>query len=115
MTRRAQITGLVLAVLWSEAAFGQVTEQDLQRAKKGYDDCVMDSVYAQLMAGAPKDTGALGEQGFVACATEERVLRANMSLSGMRPEMAEFAVLGIKKQIKETLRDMRTNPGKFRK
>jgi hypothetical protein len=57
----------------------QVDPAAAVQSRKAYDDCVYESVAAQLQqipisARRNADMSSLGEQGFVACATEERVL-----------------------------------------
>jgi hypothetical protein len=49
---------------------------------------------------------SLGEQGFVACATEEHLLEMTLSINNVSPEIAQAALLGIRAQIKRTLRQI---------
>jgi hypothetical protein len=81
------------------------------QSRKAYDDCVYGSVAAQLQqmpisARRNADVSSLGEQGFVACATEERVLEMTLSINNVSPQIAEAALLGIRAQIKRTLRQI---------
>jgi hypothetical protein len=70
-----------ISLLCSPAAAQQVDPVAAAvQYRKAYDDCVYGSVTAQLKqmpanARRNADFSSLGEQGFLACATEERVLQ----------------------------------------
>jgi SPOR domain len=88
------------------------------QSHKVYDDCVYESVAAQLHQmpiGARRnaDFNALGEQGFLACATEERVLGMTLAVHNVSPQVVQVALLGIRAQVKRTLRDIAANPEKY--
>jgi hypothetical protein len=93
------------------------------QSRKAYDDCVYESVAAQLQqmpisVRRNADMSSLGEQGFMACATEERVLEMTLSINNVSPQLAQAALLGIRAQIKRTLRriaaDSQSNGGRQR-
>jgi hypothetical protein len=84
------------------------------QSRKAYDDCVYESVAAQLQqmlisARRNADMSSLGEQGFVACATEERVLGMTLTINNMSPQIVQAALLGIRAQIKRTLHQIAAN------
>jgi hypothetical protein len=86
--------------------------------RKDFNDCVYESVAAQLRQmpiGARRnaDMSSLGEQGFLACATEERVLRTTLAINNTSPRVVQFALLGIRAQIKQTLRQIAADPQKY--
>jgi hypothetical protein len=86
--------------------------------RKDFNDCVYESVAAQLRQmpiGARRnaDMSSLGEQGFLACATEERVLGMTLSVHNMSPQVIQVTLLGVRAQIKRTLRDIAGNPDKY--
>src|SRR6202051_4571592 len=84
------------------------------QSRKAYDDCVYESVAAQLQqmpisARRNADISSLGEQGFVSCATEERVLGMTLAINNMPPQIVQAALLGIRAQIKRTLHQIAAN------
>jgi SPOR domain len=84
------------------------------QSRKAYDDCVYESVAAQLQqipvsVRRNVDMSYLGEQGFVACATEERVLGMTLTINNVSPQIAQAALLGIRAQIKRTLHQIVAN------
>jgi hypothetical protein len=87
--------------------------------RKAFDDCVYDSVAAQLLhipAGTARrnaDMSALVEQGFLACATQERVLGMTLTLRDVSPQVIQATLLGIRVQIKRTLRQIAADPEKY--
>jgi SPOR domain len=86
--------------------------------RKAYDDCVYESVAAQLKqmlisARRNADFSSLGEQGFLACATEERILAMSMTTNNFSPQLIQVALLGIRAQIKRTLRQVAADPEKY--
>jgi hypothetical protein len=88
------------------------------QSRKVYDDCVYESVAAQLHqmpVGARRnaDFSALGEQGFLTCETEERVLGMTLAVHNVSPQAVQVALLGIRAQVKRTLRDIAANPEKY--
>jgi hypothetical protein len=90
------------------------------QSRKAYDDCVYQSVAAQLrkMAADARqnaDFSFLGEQSFLACAAEERVLGMNMIADDFSPSMVQATLLGIRAQIKRTIRQIVADPGKYAK
>jgi SPOR domain len=108
-----------MSLLCSPAAAQQV---DLAAAavqfRKAYDDCVYESVAAQLKqmpisARRNADMSSLGEQGFLACATEERVLGTTLAINNASPQVVQVALLGIRAQIKRTLRQIAADPEKY--
>jgi hypothetical protein len=81
------------------------------QSRKAFDDCVYKTVAAQLKQMSVEvrrdaDFTSLGEQGFVACATEERILATNMIANNFSPPMVQATLLGIRRQIKQTLRQI---------
>jgi hypothetical protein len=108
-----------MSLLCSPAAAQQV---DLAAAavqfRKAYDDCVYESVAAQLKqmpisARRNADMSSLGEQGFLACATEERVLGTTLAINNASPQVVQVALLGIRALIKRTLRQIAADPEKY--
>jgi hypothetical protein len=88
--------------------------------RKAFDDCVYESVAAQLHqkpidARRNADVSSLGEQGFLACATEERALAMTLTINDVSPQVIQAALLGIRGQIKRTLRDIVANPARYAK
>jgi hypothetical protein len=109
--------GIVLLVCGPVAA-QQVDPAAAAQSRKAYDDCVYESVATQLQqmpvsARRNADMSSLGEQGFVACATEERVLGMTLTINSVSPQIAQAALLGIRAQVKRTLRDIAANPEKY--
>jgi hypothetical protein len=101
-------------LLCGPAAAQQVDPAAAVQSRKVYDDCVYESVAAQLQqmpisARRNADMSSLGEQGFVACATEERVLGMTLTINNVSPQIAQAALLGIRAQIKRTLRQIAAN------
>ena len=81
------------------------------QSRKAFDDCVYKSVAAQLKqmsAEIRRDANfvSLSEQGFAACATEERALGMNMIANNFSSPMVQATLLGIRAQIKRTIREI---------
>ena len=81
------------------------------QSRKTFDDCVYKSVAAQLKQMAAeirRDANfvSLSEQGFAACATEERALAMSMIANNFSPPMVQATLLGIRAQIKRTIREI---------
>jgi hypothetical protein len=111
---RVVIVVVGLFLLCGPAATQQAGPAAAVQSRKAYDDCVYESVAAQLQqmpvsARRNADMSSLGEQGFVACATEERVLGMTLTLNNLSPQVAEAALLGIRAQIKRNLRQIIAN------
>src|ERR1700680_4583086 len=110
-----------ISLLCSPAAAQQVDPASpVVQSRKAYDDCVYGSVAAQLkqMPGDARrnaDFSSLGEQGFLACATEERTLGMILTLSNVSPQEVQVVVQGIRAQIKRTLRQIAADPEKYAK
>jgi hypothetical protein len=108
-----------ISLLCSPAAAQQVDPASpVVQSRKAYDDCVYGSVAAQLkqMPGDARrnaDMSSLGEQGFLACATEVRVLGMTMTINNFSPQVVQAALLGIRAQIKRTLREIAVDPEKY--
>jgi hypothetical protein len=113
-------TGIIgISLLCSPAAAQQVDPASpVVQSRKAYGDCVYESVSAQLLqipVGTRRnaDMSALGEQGFLACATEEGVLRMYLSMHNASSQVIQAALLGIRAQIKRTLRQIAADPEKY--
>ena len=92
----------------------------IAQLRKAFDDCVYESVAAQLHqipidARRNADMSSLGEQGFLACATEERALAMMLTVNDVSPQVIQATLLGIRVQIKRTLRDIVANPARYAK
>jgi SPOR domain len=101
-------------LLCGPAGAQQVDPAAAVQSRKAYDDCVYESVAAQLQqmpisARRNADISSLGEQGFVACATEERVLGMTLTINNVSPQVVQAALLGIRAQIKRTLYQIADN------
>ena len=88
---RVVIVVVGLFLLCGPAATQQYGPAAAVQSRKAYDDCVYESVAAQLQqmpvsARRNADMSSLGEQGFVACATEERVLGMTSLSTICRPK-----------------------------
>src|ERR1700733_5419567 len=92
----------IISLLCGPAAAQQINPAAAAvQSRKAYDECVYESVAAQLQqmpisARRNADMNSLGEQGFLACATEERVLGMTLTISNVWPEVVQVALLGIK-------------------
>src|SRR5260370_31843065 len=81
-----------ISLLCSPAAAEQVDPASpIVQVRRAYDECVYGSVAAQLKqmpvdARRNADFSSLGEQGFLACATEERGLAMILTLSDVSPK-----------------------------
>src|ERR1700730_9277606 len=99
-----------ISLLCSPAAAQQVDPAaSVVQSRKAYDDCVYESVAAQLQQIPPSarrnaDISSMGEQGFLACATEEGVLGVTLSINNVSAQVVQFALLGIRAEIKRTPR-----------
>jgi hypothetical protein len=114
---RVIIVAIGMFLVCGPVAAQKVDSATVVQSRKAYDDCVYESVAAQLQQmpiGARRnaDMSSLGEQGFVACATEEHVLGMMLSISNVSPEIAQAALLGIRAQIKRTLRQIASDSRK---
>jgi hypothetical protein len=103
-----------LFLLCCPTAAQQVEPAAAVQSRKVYDDCVYESVAAQLQqmtisARRNADISSLGEQGFLACATEERVLGTTLAINNVSPQVVQIALLGIRAQLKRTLRQIVAN------
>jgi hypothetical protein len=102
----------IISLLCGPAAAQQIDPAAAAvQSRKAYDECVYESVAAQLQqmpvsARRNADMSSLGEQGFLACATEERVLGMTLTISNVSPQVVQVALLGIRAQIKRTLRQI---------
>jgi hypothetical protein len=81
------------------------------QSRKAFDDCVYKSVATQLKQMSVEvrrdaNSISLGEQGFVACAKEERALGMDMIANNFSPPMVQATLLGIRAQIKQTVRQI---------
>jgi hypothetical protein len=108
-----------ISLLCSPAAAEQVDPASpIVQVRRAYDDCVYGSVAAQLKqmpvdARRNADFSSLGEQGFLACATEERGLAMILTLSDVSPQKVQATLLGIRVQIKQTIRQIAADPEKY--
>jgi hypothetical protein len=108
-----------ISLLCSPAAAQQVDPASpIVQVRRAYDDCVYGSVAAQLKqmpvdARRNADFSSLGEQGFLACATEERGLAMILTLSDVSPQKVQATLLGIRVQIKQTIRQIAADPEKY--
>ena len=87
-------------------------------SRNAYFDCVLESVMSQLKqmpssVRSNADYSLLGEQGFVACATEERVLGMVLMDNNFSPKMVQATLLGARAQVKRVIRDIIANPEKY--
>jgi hypothetical protein len=87
-------------------------------SRNAYFDCVLESVMAQLKqmpssVRSNADYSLLGEQGFVACETEERVLGMVLVDNNFSPKMVQATLLGARAQVKRVIRDIIANPEKY--
>jgi hypothetical protein len=92
----------------------------IAQSRKAFDDCVYESVAAQLRqvpidVRRNADMSSLGEQGFLACATEERALAMMLTINNVSPQVIQAALLGIRAQIKRTLRQIAATPERYAK
>jgi hypothetical protein len=104
----------IVSLLCGPATAQQVDPAAAVQSRKAYDACVYESVAAQLQqmpisARRNADMSSLGEQGFLACATEERVLGMTLTISNVSPQIVQAALLGIRAQIKRTLHQIDAN------
>jgi hypothetical protein len=89
------------------------------QSRTAYSECVYNSVASQLlqMPASPArqnaDISSLAEQGFLACATEEQVLIGLLASNNVPRQITQTLLLGIRVQIKQTLRDIVANPVKY--
>jgi hypothetical protein len=89
------------------------------QSRTAYSECVYNSVASQLLqipAGPARqnaDISSLAEQGFLACATEEQVLIGLLASNNVPRQITQTLLLGIRVQIKQTLRDIVANPAKY--
>src|SRR5450759_5129640 len=111
------VTAIIgISLLCSPATAQQVDPASpVAQSRKAYDDCVYGSVAAQLKqmpinARRNADFSSVGEQGFMACATEERALGMILTLSDVSPQAVQATLLGIRVQIKRTLRQIAADP-----
>jgi hypothetical protein len=101
-----------IALLCSSAVAQQVDPATAEaQSRKTFDDCVYKAVATQLKqmpVEVRRDANfiSLAEQGFVACATEERALGMNMIANNFTSPMVQAALLGIRAQIKKTVRQI---------
>jgi hypothetical protein len=120
---RAWLAGAALVICGAGQCIPATAQQvdpasPIVQVRKAYDDCVYESVAAQLKqmpigARQNADMSSLGEQGFLACATEERGLAMILTLSDVSPQKVQFVLLGIRAQIKQTLRQIAADPTKY--
>lgn len=107
---------LVCAMTAPSAAQNTSLPEAIGRAKKAHNDCVANSVAAQLSAIAPKlrrqaDINMMTEMGFQACATEEQVMAA---LGGSLPrDQLNAALIGNRVALKRLLNDVFVNPQNY--
>jgi hypothetical protein len=116
---RVIITIIGLSLL-CDSADAQQADPAIAQSRKAYEDCVYDSVIAQLQQMSintrrSADMSALGEQGFLACATEERVLGMILANSNVSPQVVQAALLGNRARIKRTLRQIAADPENYGK
>jgi len=112
------ITAIIGLSLLSNSAAAQQADLAIAQSRKAYDDCVYDSVIAQLQqmpVGTRRnaDVSFLGEQGFLACATEERVLGLILANKNVSPQVVQAALLGNRARIKRTLRQLAADPENY--
>jgi hypothetical protein len=69
----------------------------------------------QMPGGASTnaDYSLLGERGFLACETEERVLGSVLRDNNLSAKMVETALLGARAQVKRVIRDIVAHPEKY--
>jgi hypothetical protein len=88
------------------------------QSRNAYFDCVLESVMAQFQqmpvgVRSNADYSFLGEQGFLACATEERVLGMTLTDNNLSPKLVQAVLLGARAQVKRVIRDIVANPEKY--
>lgn len=122
MIGKASAIAVAIGLLSSGSAIAQQTDVTaaVVQSRRAYVDCVYESVAAQLkqMPNAARqnvDMSYLGEQGFLACATEERALAMILVINHMPPQAIQAAMLGVRVQIKRTLHQIAANPKDFSK
>lgn len=106
---------LVVAIALTSSAHAQSSqmEQTAKAVRQGYDDCFYGSAGSQIKAKASNDMNFIAEQAFLACQTEEQALYALASVNHVPPNQASALIVGIKLQLKRTLRDIAANPAKY--
>jgi hypothetical protein len=110
-----------MSLLCSSANAQQVdSAASIAQMRKAFDDCVYESVAAQLHQipinmRRNADMSSLGEQGFLACATEERALAMMLTVNDVSPQVIQAGLLGMRAQIKRTLRQIAEHPERFAK
>jgi hypothetical protein len=111
---RVLVVAVGIFLLCGPAVAQQVDPAASVQSRRAYEGCVYESVAAQLQqmpisARRNADMSSLGEQGFAACETEERVLGMTLTINNVSPQMVQAALLGIRAQIKRTLRQIVAN------
>lgn len=103
-----------IAALLAAPAYAQAPHPASQ-IRKNFDDCVYNSAAIQLKDPRNRDISMIAEQGFAACETEERAMLAYLQTSTIPPQQINAMLVGIRLQIKNTLRDIAANPAKYAK
>lgn len=80
------------------------------RLRKQFDDCVYASVGQQWTANIKTDPNIAAENAFLACQTEEQAIYSVLGLSGVPQQQAAATVVGIKLQLKRSVREIMADP-----
>lgn len=94
--------------------------RNLDASRRAHSECVMGSVAAQLEAMSvparkKADISMLAEQGFVACATEERALMTVLQIYKATPRMVETVLLKNRLDTKRELQAIAADPDAYQK
>ena len=91
--------------------------QEVDIARKNYDDCFYGSLIAQIKDKQNFDVNQKAEAAFLACATEEQALRDTAPRpTGIADDpIINATVLKIKIQLKNFARDIVAHPQKYAK
>jgi len=83
--------------------------------RKEFDNCVYASVGKQWQANPGIDSSLAAEVGFQSCSTEEQAMSALLYATNTPPSQVNAAIVGIRLQLKRTVREIMADPAGYRK
>lgn len=102
-----------VAVLASTSALANPETAGMLR--KEFDNCVYAAVGKQWKANPQIDSSLATEMGFQSCATEEQAMAALLYSTNTPANQVNAAIVGVKLQVKRTVREIMADPVAYKK
>lgn len=91
----------------------RATDNTMTQLRKEFDNCVYGSISSQISHNKQVEPGLATEIAFQSCATEEQAIIGYGLGMGIPAYQLAPVMAGVKRQIKNTVRDIFANPAKY--